>query len=273
MLSGLVFDERGNAFSSTHAVKNGKRYRYYVNQALIQFRPEDAGVVHRIAAHEGEQLLCRKLQHLFHDPTQLADLLEIPNDDRETLVALQIGAGRLALAWENIPSSDRKILVQRIVIRMVILSTRVDLQISWQGLADAVGVPAARNGQADTFVLSLDAQFRRIGGETKLVLQGLAADPPASQSDPVLLNALAQAHAWSELYRRDPTLPMAYFATRARVSESYATRILRLACLAPDIVEAIVAGKQPRSLTLKRLLRGIPLCWAEQRERFGLRQA
>jgi hypothetical protein len=46
-----------------------------------------------------------------------------------------------------------------------------------------------------------------------------------------------------------------------------------VACLAPDIVETIVAGKQPRSLTLKRLLRGIPLSWAEQRERFGLRQA
>ena len=66
---------------------------------------------------------------------------------------------------------------------------------------------------------------------------------------------------------------MAYFAARARVSESYATRILRLAYLAPDIVEAIVAGKQPQSLSLKRLLREIPLSWAEQRERFSIRRA
>ncbi len=105
------------------------------------------------------------------------------------------------------------------------------------------------------------------------MLQGSVADLPSSQSDPVLLHALAQAHAWSELYRREPTLPMAYFAARARVSESYASRILCLAFLAPDIVEAIVAGKHPRSLTLKRLLREIPLSWAEQRERFGIRQA
>jgi len=44
-----------------------------------------------------------------------------------------------------------------------------------------------------------------------------------------------------------------------------------LADLAPDIIEAIVAGNQPRSLTLKRLLRHIPLNWAKQRERFGIR--
>ncbi|MCZ6628178.1 MAG: hypothetical protein O7E56_08110, partial [SAR324 cluster bacterium] len=142
---------------------------------------------------------------------------------------------------------------------------------SWQGLADALGVSISPNNQVDTISLSLDAQFRRIGGETKLVLQGSVGDPLPSQSDPVLLHALAQAHAWSELYRRDPTHPMTYFAKRARVSESYASRILRLAFLAPDIVEAIVTGKQPRSLTLKRLLREIPLSWAEQRERFGIR--
>ena len=99
------------------------------------------------------------------------------------------------------------------------------------------------------------------------------ANPPASQSDPVPLNALAQAHAWGELYRRDRTLPMAYFAARARVSESYPARILRLAYLAPDIVAVVVAGKQPRSRTLKRFHRGIPPSWAAQRERFGLRQA
>ena len=228
------------------------------------------GHVH-IPANFPEKVFDR--DNLFRDPTQLADLLGIPNDYRETLVALQAGASKLALDWEDLSSTDRKILVQRVVTRIVILSSRVDLLISWQGLADALGVSIAPNGQADTISLSLDARFRRIGGETKLVLQGSVADPSSSQSDPVLLQALAQAHAWSELYQREPTLPMAYFAGRAHGSESYATRILRLTFLAPDIVEAIVAGKQPRSLSLKRLLREIPLSWAEQRERFGIRQA
>jgi hypothetical protein len=47
----------------------------------------------------------------------------------------------------------------------------------------------------------------------------------------------------------------------------YVTRILRLAYLAPDIIEAILAGRQPGELTLARLLKSdLPLDWHAQRE-------
>ena len=55
-------------------------------------------------------------------------------------------------------------------------------------------------------------------------------------------------------------------ASRPRPQEA----ILRFGYLAPDIVEAIVEGRQPRSLTVKRLLQGIPCAWADQRTAFGL---
>jgi hypothetical protein len=48
-------------------------------------------------------------------------------------------------------------------------------------------------------------------------------------------------------------------------------RLLRFAYLAPDIVEAIAEGRQPRTLTVKLLLQGIPLDWSDQRAAFGLR--
>ena len=55
-------------------------------------------------------------------------------------------------------------------------------------------------------------------------------------------------------------------ASRPRPQEA----ILRFGYLAPDIVAAIVEGRQPRSLTVKRLLQGIPCAWADQRTAFGL---
>jgi site-specific DNA recombinase len=58
-------------------------------------------------------------------------------------------------------------------------------------------------------------------------------------------------------------------ARRFDLSDAHVRRILRLAYLAPDIVEAIVEGRQPLSLTVKRLLRGIPLAWPDQRATFG----
>jgi site-specific DNA recombinase len=53
------------------------------------------------------------------------------------------------------------------------------------------------------------------------------------------------------------------------LSDAHVRRLLRFAYLAPDIVEAIIEGRQPRALTVKLLLRGIPLDWADQRTAFG----
>jgi len=53
------------------------------------------------------------------------------------------------------------------------------------------------------------------------------------------------------------------------VDERYVSRILSCAFLAPDIVEAILEGRQPPQLTVEKLRFGAPLLWAEQREQFG----
>ena len=60
-------------------------------------------------------------------------------------------------------------------------------------------------------------------------------------------------------------------AQRYELSDAHVRRLLRFAYLAPDIVEAIVEGRQPRILTVKLLLRGISLDWADQRAAFGFR--
>src|SRR5271167_2015783 len=54
-LAGKVFDDRGNRMSPSHATKGGRRYRYYVSQAILQGRQQDAGSLSRVAAMEIER--------------------------------------------------------------------------------------------------------------------------------------------------------------------------------------------------------------------------
>jgi len=63
------------------------------------------------------------------------------------------------------------------------------------------------------------------------------------------------------------------FAAREGVTPSWVTRLARLAYLAPDIVAAILEGRQPVELTANRLLQDtrLPIDWAEQRSRLGFR--
>jgi hypothetical protein len=58
LLSGLLFDDRGNLMSPSHARKaDGRRYRYYVSQAVLQGRADDAGTIRRVSASAIESLV------------------------------------------------------------------------------------------------------------------------------------------------------------------------------------------------------------------------
>jgi site-specific DNA recombinase len=57
LLTGLIFDDRGNPMSPTHTNKKGVRYRYYTSHALLQRRKEYAGSVPRVSAPEVEALV------------------------------------------------------------------------------------------------------------------------------------------------------------------------------------------------------------------------
>jgi site-specific DNA recombinase len=78
LLSGRLFDDRGNRMSPTHANKKGARYRYYVSQALLKNRKAEAGSIARVPAPETETLVCDGVRrHLAairkEPPTVLAD--------------------------------------------------------------------------------------------------------------------------------------------------------------------------------------------------------
>src|SRR5215475_1334507 len=70
LLSGRLFDNRGNRMSPTHANKGGARYRYYVSQAVLQGKPPPSGLVSRVPAAEIEALVVAALRsHLTaHSP-------------------------------------------------------------------------------------------------------------------------------------------------------------------------------------------------------------
>jgi hypothetical protein len=57
LLVGLIFDDRGNPMSPSHANKKGVRYRYYVSQAILQNRKSEAGSVSRVSGPDIESIL------------------------------------------------------------------------------------------------------------------------------------------------------------------------------------------------------------------------
>jgi hypothetical protein len=84
-----------------------------------------------------------------------------------------------------------------------------------------------------------------------------------------LILAIARAKNWMQGLLEGKYQDTTEIAARFELNDAHVRRLLRLRYLAPDIIEAIVEGRQPRSLTVKRLLKGIPCAWADQRMVFG----
>src|SRR5262249_44677212 len=84
-----------------------------------------------------------------------------------------------------------------------------------------------------------------------------------------LLLAIARATSWMRDLRSGTYADTEGIARQFQLSDAHVRRILRFGYLAPDIVEAIIEGHQPRSMTVKRLLRSIPCAWADQRAAIG----
>src|SRR5450631_4080805 len=69
-LMGLLYDDRGHRMSPSHANKKGVRYRYYVSQALLQNRKDEAGSIARVAAPDIEELVIAAIRHRVGDVDQ-----------------------------------------------------------------------------------------------------------------------------------------------------------------------------------------------------------
>jgi hypothetical protein len=123
----------------------------------------------------------------------------------------------------------------------------------------------SRDGSALTVRVPLT--FRRRGGR-KLVIAPNGSDswaPPRPRVDNTIIKALSRAHRWKRMLESGEFATVEDLATAEKINPSYLSRVLRLSLLAPDIIDAILDGRQPPTLQLGRLFRPTPLEWGMQR--------
>jgi len=115
-------------------------------------------------------------------------------------------------------------------------------------------------------VVQIAMRFQRRGGRKRIMTPDGSAIVPTSkpQPDGTLLKALARAWRWQRMLDDGMYASVSEIGDAENISKSYVSRILRLALLAPDIVEGILAGRTDQTLMLERLERPLPVSWEEQ---------
>jgi hypothetical protein len=95
--------------------------------------------------------------------------------------------------------------------------------------------------------------------------EGAAVPAPKPRPDEILIKALVRAHRWRRRIESGQAKSVTDLAEQEAVTDAYVCRLLPLTCLSPEIVEAILDGRQPSWLKLAEVLGNGPLAWEEQR--------
>jgi hypothetical protein len=124
--------------------------------------------------------------------------------------------------------------------------------------------------EPDTLTIRIPMRLQRRGGR-KLIMTpaGVAAVAPKPRRDETLIKALVRAHRWRRRIEGGQAKSITDLAEQEGVTVAYICRLLPLTCLAPDIVEKILDGWQPKGLRLAELLGNGPLAWNAQRNTWG----
>jgi hypothetical protein len=117
-----------------------------------------------------------------------------------------------------------------------------------------------------TLVVRIPMRLGRQRGRKRILApDGSELTPPTKpQPDGVLVKALARAWRWQRQLDQGIYVSVTEIAEAERISKSYVSRILRLALLAPDVVEAILGGWADQGVILESLERPLPLEWEKQ---------
>jgi DNA invertase Pin-like site-specific DNA recombinase len=281
MLAGLLFDAQGERMSPSHANKRGTRYRYYISRSLIDGTAKTSIGGQRIPAVALEALIVRNVRQWFADPGKIHQFLGGEVSDAIRQKRLIDRANKFAATWNDLSADDVHVFIRAVTARVQVHAERIEVALErgrllrWlDGKRQDDDRSTGRDrsaSESDSVVISIPVRLRRAGKEMRLVVDDGSEQP---HPDPALIRLVIRAHGIRDQLLHDRSLMLEEIAKSHGFVPSYATRLFRLTLLAPDIVAAVLGGRQPPELTARKLMDDtrLPLDWNEQRRTLGFVQ-
>lgn len=165
-------------------------------------------------------------------------------------------ADLIAAALRSGAAKAKHAIITKVLSQATLHEDRVNLVLSVNGLSRTLGI--AFDPSAAPITLSVPALRQRRGHQIRLMIAGegqqsQTVPTPRPARDDKLIALLAEAHAARQLVLDNPEIPLAELARQQGKCRKHLGQLVEIACLAPDIVETILAGKQSVSLTTAKL--------------------
>ena len=254
LLAGLLADTNDNRLTSSHAVKNGKRYRYYVGTRTDQGQAK----AWRLPASQVETAVVGELQRFLGDRQRVA----------RALASQKLSAHQLKEALWNAKQLEtqitapvtRRYAIATLIGRVLVSESEFDVDIKLSVMLSAGAPPPRRMN----YRLKVPVELMRRNGEMAVVVAGDSRHE--AKADPVLVKAIARGVTWFEQLSCGQGDTIKSIAKRERLTDRYVSRMIELAFLSPRIVEAALSGKTEVRVSTNKLAFDAALQWTEQEQ-------
>ena len=268
LLAHIAWDGLGRRMSPTHSRRGQRVHRYYASRQ--ETREERASPAWRVSAADLEEVVVGALIHRLKDRDALRDA-ERTHDD---VAMIHSTFERAAMAADEItaaPALEKRQLVAKLVRRVTVLTDKVEVLVCPDSLWSEER--AAVDERPTEIVLTVAARITRTGKRSVLAIAP-AQMVTNQRQDPPLIKLITKAYAARMMVETEPIDPKG-LAEKTGQDKDYFARLIRLGYLAPDIISAILDGRQPATLTRQHLARvsKLPHDWAEQRQLLGFASA
>jgi site-specific DNA recombinase len=260
-LIGRLVDENGNGLTPSHARKGERKYRYYVSRNFPAQGLTPSRVGWRLPARELEDRVAAAVGEMLRDESAVLEAAQKTDLDSGQIDRVLHAARtwRHRLQSEAEQTSAIAELVDRVELKSDGIRVSIKLPIA--------DVEKSRAQLPEQVAISrwFPMQLERRGVELRLIVGD--HNRSVAVIDLALVKAVARAHRWFDELSTGKAGSLAAIAAREGLAVRYVGRLIRLAFLAPEIVVAIVEGRQPTTLTAEALTRRIelPLSWCAQR--------
>jgi len=265
-LAGVLFDPDGNKMRPVHTTKGQLRYRYYVSPQLIESSVETGAKGWRIPAEELEAILAKSMVGHLRKPNYRQSFIDGVSDPGR-IELLLIAIDELIETLLSAGSRHCKMLLKKIVQHVDFAEEKLTAKIDIGRAFDRA--ESLRDIELPKLEVSTPIKLARRGGELKLILKGASGD--GANPDPNLIKTLLDARRRYRSYTGEAETTLSEIATHNGTDTADVSRSLQLAFLAPDLIGAILDGRQPSELSATKLkrLEKLPLLWEDQRALLG----
>lgn len=271
LLIGMVVDGENRAMSPSHANKGQKRYRYYITRD----DQLDGSPAWRVSAHDLERLVSNEVLRLLTDRHCVQNTFPDTRDDVQKLNHVLEQARNAATMLESGMAGDKQRLLKMLVSRIRLQEGAIEISIAPSSLLTFSGSELYASIDGPPVILTCETVRVRRGHEIRLIIPPTSDAPPIpTNRDQKLVALVAEGRAAAKLLRVSPEKSIAKLAEEHGRCRTRLAKLAALSCIAPDIITAIVEGRQPPSLDARALLgANLPLDWHGQRVTLGFEQA